>query len=66
VPKYPQIKVKLSGQDGNAFFILGVVTRALKNSMVVPADEIQEFLTEAKSGDYHKLLATCMEWVDVT
>ena len=27
-PKYPQVKVKLVGEDGNAFAILGRVQRA--------------------------------------
>ena len=29
-------------------------------------DKIEEFMNEAKSGDYNHLLATCMEWFDVT
>ena len=28
--KYPDIKVQLSGEDGNAFFIIGTVKKALK------------------------------------
>jgi hypothetical protein len=62
--KYPNIKVKLIGNDGNPFAILGAVKNALKRAKV-PQDEVQAFYKEATSGDYDHLLATCMEWVDV-
>ena len=62
--KYPDIHVKLSGRDGNAFFILGTVLRALKQAKV-PKEETDAFITEAKSGDYNHLLKTVCEWVDV-
>lgn len=57
------IKVKLVGEDGNAFFILGKVREALiKNGR---KDLVEEFLKEAQSGDYDHLLATVMEYVEV-
>ena len=62
--RYPHIKVQLTGRDGNAFAILGTVQRALKSANV-PAEEIEKWRTEAMSGDYDNLLATCMRWVDV-
>jgi hypothetical protein len=62
--KYPKIKVKLVGEDGNAFAILGRVKTALRKGGV-SNEEVQAFLAEAMSGDYSKLLATCCEWVDV-
>ncbi len=62
--KYPNIKVQLSGKDGNAFVIIGSVTRALRKNKV-PAEEVSLFQKEATSGDYNDLLATCMKWVDV-
>jgi len=62
--KYPNIKVRLTGTDGNAFAILGVIKSALiKNK--VPATEVKAFLDEAMSSDYNHLLATCMRWVSV-
>ncbi len=61
--KYPKIKVKLTGTDGNAFAILGKVKATLRKAGAADADE---FLKEAMSGDYNKLLATCMKWVNVT
>lgn len=62
--KYPNVVVKLVGTDGNAFSILGKVTRELRRAKV-PQDEIVKFQAEAMSGDYNDLLATCMKWVDV-
>jgi hypothetical protein len=62
--KYPEITVKLLGKDGNAFSILGAVAKELKLSKV-PKSEIDAFMEEAMSGDYNKLLSTCMSWVTV-
>jgi hypothetical protein len=64
MPKYPAISVKLTGHDGNAFFIIGRISQHLRAGGV-PADEIKAFQTEAMSGDYDNVLATCMKWVDV-
>ncbi len=63
-PKYPNIRVKLIGGDGNAFAILGQVKRALKRGGV-PQAEINQYFEEATSGDYNHLLATTMEWCEV-
>jgi hypothetical protein len=62
--KYPDISVQLSGNDGNAFAVLGNVQRELKLGGV-SKEEIDKFLEEAMSGDYDNLLRTCMEWVEV-
>ena len=62
-PKY-DIKVRLTGNDGNAFAVLGKVQRALK-AAGVPKEQRDAFFREATSGDYNALLATCMQWVDV-
>ena len=64
-PKYPNVRVQLTGQDGNAFFILGKVMKALRRAGVVE-DDVNLFETEATSGDYNDLLATVMRWVNVT
>jgi hypothetical protein len=57
--KYPKIKVKLSGTDGNVFAILGTVRKAMKRGGVTTA-ELKAFTDEAMSGDYSHALATCM------
>jgi hypothetical protein len=62
-PKYPNIKVRLDECDGNAFSILGVVTKALKENGV-STEERSQFMTEAVAGNYDHLLAVCMSWVN--
>ena len=64
-PKYPDIEVTLTGEDGNAFNLIGIVKRALDRAAVDRA-EIETFVSEAMSGDYDNLLATCMRWVEVS
>lgn len=63
-PKYPNIIVELVVNDGNAFAILGVVGRSLRKGGV-NEDERNQFMVEAKSGDYDHFLQTCMAWVTV-
>ncbi|MBT6051399.1 MAG: hypothetical protein HOG49_31755 [Candidatus Scalindua sp.] len=62
--KYPDIKVQLTGNDGNAYAILANVGKALKRANV-DAAEIASFKHEAMFGDYDHLLQTCMRWVTV-
>lgn len=61
-PKYPQIEVQLSGEDGNAFFIMWKVGEAMRKAKVPQAD-ITAFNDEAMSGNYDHLLQTCMRLV---
>lgn len=62
--KYPTIKVKLVGQDGNAFAIMGAVKSALKKHGV-SKEEIDEYLRDSMSGDYNHLLQVAMTWAVV-
>jgi hypothetical protein len=57
------IKVKLVGNDGNAFFILGTISKALKRAG--KDDLAKEFMAEATKGDYDHLLQTAMDYVEV-
>lgn len=63
-PKYPDVHVQLTGQDGNAFNIIGLVQRALRRAGK-ESDVIDGFIDEATASDYDHLLQTCMKWVDV-
>jgi len=63
-PKYPLVNVELVGEDGNAFFIIGRVSRALRRAGVSD-DDINEFTEEATNGNYDHLLQTVMKWVNV-
>ena len=58
------IEVQLVGQDGNAFAIMGAVTKALRQNGYTP-DDIDEYKKAAMSGDYDNLLRVTMEWVEV-
>jgi hypothetical protein len=61
--RYPEVVVQLTGEDGNAYAILGTVQRALRQAGY--GDDVAEFFAEATSGDYNQLLRTCMRWVTV-
>ena len=63
-PKF-DIEVELSGQDGNAFFIIGRVSKSLRRVGATP-EQLKEFSDDAMSGDYDHVLQTCMKWVNVT
>lgn len=58
------VPVQLSGEDGNAFAVIGRVHRVLREAGATPA-EMKEFMDEALSGNYDHVLQTCMAWVDV-
>lgn len=66
-PTQPEAKIKptvqLSGEDGNAFAIMGRVRKALIRAG--QREEADAFLQEAKSGNYDHLLQTCFKYVDV-
>lgn len=56
--------LKLTGNDGNAFSILGNARNLAKENDWTK-EEIDAFLNEAMSGDYNHLLQTCMEHFEV-
>lgn len=61
--KYPNVYVKLVGEDGNAFSILARVSNALKKAGV-SKEEISQFQKEAMSNDYNHLLNVVQYWVN--
>lgn len=62
--KYPDVSVQLTGEDGNAFSIMGRVQNALREAGV-SKEECDAYREEATSGDYVHLLVTTMRWVSV-
>ena len=56
------VRVRLVGEDGNAFAILGRASKALKRAGLV--DVADEFMGEATSGDYNHLLETVLKYVE--
>ena len=63
IPKYPHVRVRLVGEDGNAFAILGRTKRALQNAGA-SAEDVAAFIGEATAGTYDELLATVLRWVE--
>jgi hypothetical protein len=63
--RYPSVNVDLSNCDGNAFSILGRVSKEMRRAGVSD-NEVSVFTKEAMSSDYDNLLQTCMRWVDVS
>ena len=63
-PKYPDVHVQLSGEDGNANGIIGRVAKALRRSV---GDEAASEFTNAATncGSYDELLVLAMETVNV-
>jgi hypothetical protein len=62
--KYPEIEVQLTGNDGNAYSIMGAVSKALKRAEV-PQIEIDQYINRSMSGDYDNLLQIAASWVQV-
>jgi len=58
------VKVKLLGEGGNAFHILGSVQAAMKKANV-PEATMSEFYEEVISGDYHHLIEICRKYVEI-
>ena len=58
------LPLQLSGEDGNAFGILGRAQKALRRAGLHD-EHWNNYHTEATSGDYNKLLATTMKYFDV-
>jgi hypothetical protein len=63
MPKY-EVEVQLSGNDGNAFAIMGSVKKALRQAGATP-EEVEQYLSESMSGDYDNLIRVAMDWVEV-
>jgi len=62
--KHPNITVKLTGTDSNAFFILANCQKAAKEAGLSRV-EIDKFTEQATDGDYNHLLATCQKWFNI-
>ena len=57
------MKYTLVGIDGNAYSVMGTVSRWMRNEGYSKS-EIDEYLKEAKSSDYNHLLCVSMDMVD--
>ena len=63
-PKYPDITVTLTGEDGNVFAVLGRCREAARDAGLSD-DEVANFMAEAMAGDYDHLLQTAMRWFEI-
>lgn len=70
--KYPEVHVRLVGEDGNAYAIMGRVSAALQRHLRDQGVErkereaiLEQYREESMSGDYDNLLRTAMRWVEV-
>ncbi|AGT12823.1 hypothetical protein REPROBATE_87 [Mycobacterium phage Reprobate] len=65
-PKFPDVHVQLTGNDGNVFLIIGRVQRALLSGGA-SREQAAEFVNEITSADsYDAALAVVMQWVSVS
>ena len=63
-PKFPEVEVQLSGEDGNVFAIIGRITGALKRAG--HRDAANEFGKSALgAGSYDEVLQLAMRTVTV-
>lgn len=56
--------LKLTGEDGNAFFIIGRAQRALRKAGAKES-YVAQFVQEATSGNYDHLLQTMFKYFEV-
>jgi hypothetical protein len=58
-----KVEVALVGEDGNAYAIMGRVSRALK-AAGYSKQAIEEYGEASRSGDYNHLLRVAMDWTE--
>jgi len=63
--KFPQVKVQLTGKDGNVFNLIGIVAKALR-SQVSEAAAIEFRNAAMDSSSYDEVLQLIMRTVDVS
>lgn len=63
-PRFPEIAVRLVGEDGNASSILGRCQLAMRHAGLDAATQ-SEFAREATAGTYSELLKTVLSWFAV-
>ena len=63
--QYPDVHVQLSGEDGNAFAIMGAVAKAIRKQ--VGSAEATQYQSDAMSSEsYDALLVHAMNTVNVS
>jgi len=57
-------RLQLVGSNGNAFYVLGKAIQ-VGRKFGWGKEKTDEFLIEARGGDFNHLLQTCMNYFDV-
>ena len=57
-------KVQLTGNDGNAFIVMGLCAKAAKKAGW-DKDKVDRVLEEMQDGDYNNLIHTATKYFDV-
>jgi ribosomal protein S9 len=61
-PKF-DVDVQLTGNDGNAFAIMGAVSKAIKKAGAT-SEQVKEYMDESMSGNYDNLLRVACRWAN--
>jgi len=56
--------VKLTGVSGNAFAVMGVVSRALRKAGC-PKEHVDKYMEESMAGDYNNLLTVAHKYANI-
>lgn len=64
-PKYPDITVDLSGEDGHAMRIIALVRKAMVDA-ACPEGDVKAYIDAAMADDYDHLLRVSAQTVCVT
>ena len=57
--------VKLTGLDGNALSIMGVVSRALRKAGC-PKEHVDKYMEESMAGDYNNLMRVAHKYAHIS
>lgn len=60
---FDKVKVKILGEDGNGFAIMGRVLKAMKEAEI-PKEIRDKYIKEVTSGDYNNLLTVTLQYVE--
>ena len=58
-------KLKIIGEDGNVFFILGMAQRAAKKAGW-EKEKLDKFMADCMSGNYDHVLCLCQKHFEIT
>jgi hypothetical protein len=60
----PIYNVEVVPADGNAFSIMGAVSKAIRREGATP-EQVKEYMDKSMSGDYQNVIAVAEEYVNI-